>query len=456
MKLYQTGFIVLIVTAFTFGCSSEPDQIQVPVKGQMTVDSSLDSSGDFSGIELLIAFQSAEGALQDTVFYATTDEEGYYSGVATIDERDIYPFIISRNGNTFGVVNAVLAEGDTLEFNAELPNVSGTFTLSSYENDAFQTYNRLERNFNRVALFINAGAIESDSVEIELQKWSDLYWTFYNDKEGTMAASNAASSSLSLLQGWNDALMMQRIDSLLAKNKRIPNSVRQLGIQYRAENGGLDSAISFIDSLETITDSPQERMNITMNKIELLFDSARTDKVNEMLEQFKQDYASNDSAIQWANNVEYDLDVLAPGQPFPEFQMQTTSGSIVSNETFENTPFLIEVTRLDNPLYQEQFERTVAIYQIYRSFGLKVLTVPISASETRINAFFQERSKLWDVVQPGTFNVDEFLDLYNINQLPTRFLVNDKGEIIRRYEGTEYDEIVRGLQQIITQQETES
>ncbi|MEX0661706.1 MAG: hypothetical protein WD381_07520 [Balneolaceae bacterium] len=456
MKLYQTGFVVLIVTVFTFGCSSEPDQMQVPVSGQMTVDSSLDSSQDYSGIELLIAFQTAEGALQDTVFYATTDEEGNYSGVATIDERDIFPIIISRNGNTFGVVNAVLAEGDTLELSAELPDVSSTYTLSSYENDAFLTYNRLERNFNRVALFINAGAIGSDSVEVELQKWSDLYWTFYNDREGTMAATNAASSSLSLLQGWNDALMMQRMDSLIAKNKSIPNSVRQLGIQYRAETGGLDAAISFIDSLQSLTDSPQERMNITMNKVELLFDSARTDRVNELLEQFKRDYQSNETAIEWANNVEYDLDVLAPGQTFPDFQLQTTAGSIVSNEALENTPYLIEITRLDNPLYQEQFERTVAIYQIYRSFGLRILTVPISSSETTVNAFFQERAKLWDVIQPGTFSVDEFLELYNINQVPTRFLVNDKGEIIRRYEGTEYDEIVRGLQQIITQQETGS
>lgn len=456
MKLYQTGFIVLIITAFTFGCSSEPDQIQVPVSGQMTVDSSLDSTGDYSGIEILIAYQTAEGALRDTVFYATTNKDGYYSGIATIDERDIYPFLISRNGNNFGVVNAVLAEGDTLELNAELPNVSGTFTLSSYENDAFITFNRLERNFNRVALFINAGAIASDSVEIELQKWSDLYWTFYNDKEGTMAAGNAASSSLSLLQGWNDDLMMQRIDSLLAKNRRIPSTVRQLGIRYRAESGGLDAAIAFIDSLDSLSKFPQERMNIKMNKIELLFDSARIEQVNELLVRFKNEYASNDNAIRWANNVEYDLDVLAPGQAFPEFQLQTTSGSIVSNETLENTPYLIEITRLDNPLYQEQFERTVAIYQIYRSFGLKIITVPISSTQTIVNAFFQERAKLWDVVQPNTFDVDEFLDLYNINQLPTRFLVNDKGEIIRRYEGTEYDEIVRGLQQIITQQEIES
>ncbi len=456
MKLYQTSFIVLIVTAFSFGCSSEPNKIQVPISGQMKVDSSLDSSGDYSGIELLIAFQTAEGALQDTVFYARTDEDGFYSGVATIDERDIYPVIISRNSNTFGVINMIIAEGDTVELNAELPNVSGTFTLSSYENDAYKTYNRLERNFNRVALFINAGAIGSDSVEVELQKWSDLYWTFHNDKEGTLAADNAATSALSLLQGWNDSLMMQRMDSLLTKDKRISNSVRQLGVHYHAETGGLDAAISFLDSLETISDSNEERMNIRMTKVEVLFDSARTEQVSELLAQFKTDYSSNENVMQWANNVEYDLDVLAPGQRFPDFQLQTTTGSIASNESFAGAPFLIEITRLDNPLYQEQFERTVAIYQIYRSFGLKVLTVPIYSSETRVNAFFQERTKLWDVVQPGSFDVDQFLDLYNINQLPTRFLINDKGEIIRRYEGTEYDEIVRGLQQIITQQETES
>jgi len=40
------------------------------------------------------------------------------------------------------------------------------------------------------------------------------------------------------------------------------------------------------------------------------------------------------------------------------------------------------------------------------------------------------------------------IERFNITRVPTRFLVNSDGEIIRRYIGEEYQEVVRGLQNI--------
>ena len=456
MKSTQSLFIVFLIALFGVACSSEPDQKQTHIQGQITVDSEIDPYGDFSGIELLVAFQDREGELRDTLFHSVTDSAGYFSGTATIDERSIYPVVVSRGGNIVGVINMVLADSDSIEFNAELPDLPNTATVSSRENDAYEVYERLERSFNRVALFINAGRIGSDEVEDELQKWSDLYWSLYEDRHGTLAAENSASSSLSLLQGWNDELMMQRVDTLLTKDQYLPETARQLALQYHADSEGLDRALSFLDELEQLSTSDLESQRLKMQRIEILYDSARTEEATEHLNRFKADFADNEAAMEWADNITYDLDMLSPGQPFPDFELETTTGDVVSNESLKGSPFMIEITRFDNPLYQEQFERTIAIHQIYNSFGLEVVTVPVSTSQTALDAFFDERSRLWSVVQPGTFDAEEFLDLYNVNQLPTRFLINDNGEIIRRYIGTEYDDIVRGLQQILTQQETES
>ena len=456
MKSTQTLFTVFLTALFVVACSSEPDQKQTHIEGQITVDSEIDPYGDFSGIELLVAFQDREGELRDTLFHSVTDSLGNFSGTATIDERSIYPVVVSRGGNIVGVINMVLADSDSIEFNAELPDLPNTATVSSRENDAYEVYERLERSFNRVALFINAGRIGSDEVEDELQKWSDLYWSLYEDRHGTLAAENSASSSLSLLQGWNDELMMQRVDTLLTKDQYLPETARQLALQYHADSEGLDRALSFLDELEQLSTSDLESQRLKMQRIEILYDSARTEEATEHLNRFKADFADNEAAMEWADNITYDLDMLSPGQPFPDFELETTTGDVVSNESLKGSPFMIEITRFDNPLYQEQFERTIAIHQIYNSFGLEVVTVPVSTSQTALDAFFDERSRLWSVVQPGTFDAEEFLDLYNVNQLPTRFLINDNGEIIRRYIGTEYDDIVRGLQQILTQQETES
>ena len=70
-----------------------------------------------------------------------------------------------------------------------------------------------------------------------------------------------------------------------------------------------------------------------------------------------------------------------------------------------------------------------------------------------MDAFFEERSQFWKVVEPNSFSSDSLVETLNLNRIPTRFLVNSDGTIIGRYIGTEYDDIVRGLQRITTQTE---
>jgi hypothetical protein len=157
--------------------------------------------------------------------------------------------------------------------------------------------------------------------------------------------------------------------------------------------------------------------------------------------------------MEWAENISYDLEFLAPGYPFPELSLMLSNGDSLNTSDLEGTPYLIEITRLDNPLYQQQFDRTLAIHQIYSNFGLQIVTIPLGATEVMLDAFFEERPRLWNVVQPNSFDSDTMLELLNINRVPTRFLVNGDGAIIQRYVGAEYDNIVRGLQQITNQNE---
>jgi len=101
-------------------------------------------------------------------------------------------------------------------------------------------------------------------------------------------------------------------------------------------------------------------------------------------------------------------------------------------------------------LYQQQFDRNIAIYHIYKNYGLEFLTVPFDATEVILNAFFDERARLWPFAQPGTFNTDDLREKFNLNTLPTRILVDKNGIIVRKYEGTEFNDIVRGLQIVLT------
>jgi hypothetical protein len=432
-------------------CAREKPEVKraVHITGNITVDNQLDASGDYSGIQLLSTITS--GSQQaDTLFYAVTDSTGFFAADALFEIDDIYPVLISRNRNTFGILNLVFADRDTININARLPNVNQTVTISSKENDLLTILNRIERNFTRVANFINAGVVAEDSIQIEIEKWSDLYWELFDENPGTYVGKISGENSVVLLRGWNNEKMLERSNMLLERYNHLSSPTRQVLAEFYAETEGINRVLLFLQDLEERSSNLSAGMEIQMERIELLFDSSRTIEANSNLDDFKEIFADNEMAMRWAESISFDIEFLAPGYEFPELTLVTTEGDTIRTQELRGRPFLLELTRFDNFLYQQQYDRTVAIHQIYRNFDLEIITVPLSASDVMLDAFFEERSKLWKIIQPNSFNTVELAETLNLNRLPTRFLVNSDGTIIRRYIGNEYDDVVQGLQQITT------
>lgn len=432
-------------------CSREEAAVQqtAHIKGQILVDEQLDDSFDYSGIELISRVRTGSEE-SDTLFYALTDQQGYFSGNAQFEKAGQYPLVVSRNNNVMGIRSLVFAHGDTIQITATLPQFNETVEITSYENQVFNTFDRVERSFTRVANFINAGLISADSVGIEIDKWSDIYWEVYEQYPGTYAAKLAGESSISILREWNDSLMVARTEQLLKEFGSVTSGTREVLIEYYAETEGLERTLQFINKLHDSAMHTSDIMEIEINRIELLYDSSRTTEASRHLESFKEKFASNSLAMEWAENISYDLEFLAPGYPFPELSFVLTNGDSIRTADLNGKPFLIEITRFDNALYQQQFDRTIAIYQIYQNFELEIITVPLASNRIILDAFFSERDKLWHIVEPGTFDAENVIELLNLNRVPTRYLVNADGNIISRYIGNEYDDIVRGLQQIST------
>lgn len=455
LKLQFTFLIasLWLLVSFT-GCSSEPETAGTIMEGTINVDPELDSSGDYSGIELL----STEGEFEesiDTLFYALTDTSGHYRAEVDVQENSLYPVVLSRNGNRIGIINLVFARGDTIRFDAELPAVNETAVIQSRENDAYAQYERVQRSFNRVVNYVNSRGMSSDSLEAEILKWSDLYWDLYNKNPETLAGERSAATSVSILQDWDNETMLSRTDSLLARYDRLPGGLRSQLTQFYADRDSLERSLVFLDDLSERSTDLNIKLPIYRHKIELLFDSARTDQAQQLLQEFRETYSNSNTAMEWADRMRFDIEHLAPGNPIPEFELTDTEGQTVSSESLEGTPYMIEFTRLDSPLYLQQYDRVVAIHQIYRNFGLNIITVPVHTSETIFWAFFEERNMFWNVVEPESFSSEEFIETYNLQQLPTRFLVDNKGSISKRYTGTEFDRVVQGLQQILTQDPTD-
>ncbi|SMO68669.1 TlpA family protein disulfide reductase [Fodinibius sediminis] len=444
MLTRQLPFFILIAL-ISLGCSANKKKEAV-VSGKFSVTDTSVQDTLYLPVDITIVQEDSVGANPDTLFQATTDSSGSFSGTASFASKREYPAFISRDGRNLLRFGVILAEGDSVQIEGRFPGIGNTLTLSSREHDALRQFRNLNRGFQRVARFISAGQLQGDTLEQELSKWSDLYYELYKENEQTRAGELAITESIRLLQGWDNSTMMKRIRSV-QKQDNLVHLAANYGKDYVAESQGLEAALAYLDSLEQISEARRPKMQISIERIGLLYDSARVEEAQHKLEDFKKQFDDDSTAQKWAESISYDLNYLSPGDQLPEFEF-TQKGAIISRDSLLGEPYILEITRLANPLYQEQFDRTVVIHSIYKNYGLNVVTLPLDESQITVDAFFEERIKPWPVADARAFDRENLLEKFNIRLIPTRFLIDRDGKIVRKYVGREFQDIIQDLQSI--------
>lgn len=443
MKNY-TFLVLFTVLMLATACSNEPQSLQTVVQGTITVADSVDSSNDFTGIEVTIIDQDSVNAPVDTLLNTETDRNGFFTGKVKFPEKGYYRMILNRNNNDLGGIRVILADNDTLTVNAELPNVAETLTLDSREHEAMETLVRVDRNFQRVSAFVRGGAIPDSMIFDELRKWTDLYWQVYEAHEKTLASLLAAEKSAELLNSWDQEEMLDRIDTALPEDYMFSVAI-DLGKPYIAQSKGFEAASNYLDSLSQISTNNDIRELIQRDKIQMYFDSSRVREAKALLDSYEQDYSERSSSKKWARRIRYDLNYLAPGVTAPEFSFVTMEGDTINNEVLKGSTYILEISPLANYEYQNDYDRTLIINEIYKNYGLKIFTLPLDQSEITINAFFEERRKAWPIAKLGTFDVQQIIQKFNVVQVPTRILVDKEGVVIRKFERDEFSDVIQGL-----------
>ena len=440
----------LLITLLS-GCSGKSGKKTAFISGNFSVADSIDATGDFSGIGITVVSRDSSNADADTLFYTLTDSSGQFSGKVEFNYKRQYPLIVSRNQKNIAQFGVILADEDSVSITGQLPNLSQTLSISSREHDAMQDYQRLNKNFQRVMTYVRSGQIEGDTLRQELQKWSNIYWDVFEKNQGTIASELSARRSINILQGWNNKEMMNRIRSV-QNIDALSDLGATYGKQYLANSRGLEPALAYLDSLKSMTEEDDKVMQISMEQIKLLYDSARIESAKERLTQFKKQYTGNERSRQWVESISYDLNYLSPGDSLPDFSFRE-NGKTISRDSLKGTPYILEITNLSDRLYQNQFDRTVVIHSIYKNYGLQVITIPLDPSQITVDGFFEERVKPWPVADADDFDRKKITERFNIQFVPTRFLVDRNGKIVRKYVGSEYQAIIQGIQSIIKQEQ---
>lgn len=420
------------------------------LRGTLAVDASVDSTGDFSGFEVLVATAAGAGA-PDTLYRAETDSSGRFQGRYDVPARGLYPVRISRNGRALATLNTVLAGGETVELDVRFPFSDTTFSIRSPENEAYRTYDRVNRSFRRVAVFLQAGVLDADSTRKELRKWSDLFWGLYESGDGTYASQRAAGQSVTLLAGVDDSLMAARIGQSLDRDEAmLPGGIVLLASRRLADGDTLAAASVLEDGLDR-ADDPAARRQLYQALTRLHYDARDSLQGRRVLREMSKDLRRDSLSAAWVARWTPEFGPLAPGRDVPVFTA-FHDGAALTPDSLRGAPFLLEFTRLSNSLYQEQFDELLVIRQLFDATGLEFVTLTGDGSPVLRDAFFEERPRLWVFADSVEGGWEALVERFNIEQVPTRLLVDREGRIHRKYGPFELDAILQGVQEVTAEQ----
>ena len=406
----------------TSACSNpEADAPKTAIlSGVITVDGSTDLAGTLVDITFM----------GNSLFRAVTDIDGYVGGVVTVPQKGVYSMTIARNNQVLHVGELILAPADTIRFTGVIPRLSETFQVSSFENTAWSTLSRMNRQFDRLIRIALNGAVERDSVAGIVRQWSDLYWSIRDTYPGTFAAEEASRNSIDMLLGVDEPLLMKRLEQL-GDSKTDFATKLSVGAEITLAGKGLDAALAYVDELKSSTKDKDLRTSSDMRRVELLLMTGNESRALDELATFRKKQAGTDYE-RWAEELQYELTNLTPGKPLPGFSLSAGTDSI-TNASLKGKPFMIEFVSLNSGAYSAVYPNLVRLHRQAAPKGIRFVTVPLDTEPGALDGFFTERRREWDFTSIGAFASSTVAESLRIDRVPIRFLVGSDGLIIGRY-----------------------
>jgi|GEM_PF-4337808 len=415
------------------GCQPK-QKMEIPPSGTAQVGGviTVDGSDDFSGIQLDVV------ARGDTLFKAETDVVGAFAATARVPEPAVYAVQVSRNGVRLHVSEIVLAPGDSIRLEGVIPKLPRTFTITSRENEAWSTYVRVKLQYDRLIRNSVQLSIPPDSILAMAKRWSDLFDSVEDTYPGTYAAREARYLAARMLNGVDDARMIDKLNALGFSRTAFDQRL-MFGAEARFRQGGAKAAYAYVDSLKRRTADPALSMMADKRKVEIAIFDADIDRSLAEISVFLSRYSDRDYR-EWALGLRYELENLLPGRLLPPFTVPMRGDSLVS-ANLKGKPYMIEFVAFADPRYQRDYRRLLDLHAAATSAGITFITVPVDANEAVWNGFFTERPRRWSVAPPGAFQRSGLPEVLRVEQLPTRFLVGADGMVLLRSFEHDLDEL---------------
>jgi hypothetical protein len=403
------------------------------VEGFITVSAQIDSTQDYSGIELIVTDGQQDGP--DTLGYAITDTDGAFSMDVDASDRGVFPFVIKRGGSVINVAQFVVAPSDTVSIRAELPLGNRIPIIKSYENSAWAAFRNAEAaHSDRVNKLLGGQDANAEQLRQSIEQASGVLWSIRNTYPGTMAADVASAKSVVMLDGWNDSLLVVRLQELDPEAPGFAETV-QAGGRAETRLHGLAAGVELLTTMRDKTERPDAQAAIQREIALAYLDMGAGEEAFAAAESLKVNYAGTEWA-EWAGRAQYAARNLMPGMPAPDFTLKTRTGGTVDLDSLRGKVVVLEFWA---PRDRQAAQDLSSIRQIVESdawsMGIEWVSVGLEVDDDLYEAFFEGRTVPGTQVRDTEDVMQDLIRRFNVEVVPTRYLIDQEGRIVRKYTG---------------------
>jgi len=454
IRLFVPGFawatgvgVALVALLFMFPPQAHAqDTVRSFLEGRLTVDPEIDDSGDYAGFDVLVV-QDAQGA-PDTLGFATTNRDGEFSLDVEAPGRGLYPLIVTRDGRILLTHELVVADGDSARVTAQLPAQAHGIRVRSPENAAWMAYQNTQALHNQALIESLQAEDAQNALEQNVQRTASMLWGLQESFPNTVGAEIAAAESIVMLEGWDDALALERGSGISPDAPGFVDVARALRAAT-ARLQGQEVAIGYLDGLIDRTEDPERSAALHAERIQARVDSLQRDEALTAVDALKAAHPDSRWA-DWADRTLYQLDNLMPGSEAPDGTFTLTTGETRSLSELQGSLVLLEFMAPQSGVYRRELPLRSAIYDAAEAAGhdFEIVSVSLEPDEV-LNATLFDEYELDGLlaVAPEGFD-DALASVYNVNSVPTRYLIAPDGTIIDIY----YDGAMLAVQEAVTRQ----
>lgn len=405
-----------------------PEQVTSSFEGTLSIRPEIDPSTDYRGFEVLVA-HSRFGE-PDTLGYAVSDSTGRFSMQVNAPARGVYGFIISRLGQIQASGQIAIAHGDSASMVAAFPLRGRNLRILSPENVSIQAYQNLRAQHEQAMLkLIQSEVYREEQVRSRVAQTTMLLWDLQTTFPNSMGAELAAAEAILMGTGWEDSVVVERMHTLPASNQRFGDAVRAAR-QAKARLSGQSETLAFLDELTARVELERVRAEIASERVVAHMDSLEFKDALAVTQAIQEDYAETQWA-QWAQRAAYEIQTLLPGMKAPAFAVREANGDSLRNQDLRGKYVILEFYRPEDDLYQRELPGRNDVMEMLGPEQLEIVSISMQPDTLVNEAFFEER------VVPGrhVYGGQEIAQTYNVNVLPTRYLIDPEGNLIDKYVG---------------------